>query len=199
MARTKNHALHDQRRREILLAAARIFRQKGFHLARTEDICELAKLSAGTVFRHFKTKQEMIEAIALIEVDSFLDNVKLLATKEGLLWLSRVKGADMKQLLRKSEFELGTDSWIELARAEGTRSLITRADRDAKLAMEKALLRGQLDGWVRKDVDAEGFAIVLLATLSGLLFDAELGFKLPNDAIARSLTHLMQSVVEADA
>jgi TetR/AcrR family transcriptional regulator, repressor for uid operon len=199
MARTKNPELHDQRRQQILLAASTVFSDKGFHLARTEEICEAASLSAGTVFRHFKTKQDMIEAIAEVEVQSFLADVSALASEEGLRWLSQLKGSDMKQLLRTSEFNLGSDSWLELARNERTRTLIVKADRQAKSIMEKAILRGQREGWIKKDVDAKGFAIVLLATLSGLLFDVELAFKLPQDAVARSLAYLMRSVIVARA
>jgi TetR/AcrR family transcriptional regulator, repressor for uid operon len=198
MARTKNPQLHDQRHREILLAAAKVFREKGFHRARTEEICEVAKLSAGTVFRLFKTKQDMIESIAHLEVQSFLSDIRMLASKEGLLWLSRLKSADVKQLLHTSEFDLGSDSWLELSRTEATRSLIDKADRAAKTAMEKALLRGQLEGWIHRDIDAKGFSIVLLATLSGLLFDVELGFNIPHSAVAGSLARLMQGVVCAN-
>ena len=45
MARPKNEKLEIQRREEILQAAARVFRAKGFHLARTEDICTEAETS----------------------------------------------------------------------------------------------------------------------------------------------------------
>jgi TetR/AcrR family transcriptional regulator, repressor for uid operon len=198
MARTKNPELHDQRQREILLAASKVFKEKGFHLARTEEICAVAGLSAGTVFRHFKTKQEMIEAIAQIEVQSFRNDVQQLATKDGLLWLSQIGTADIKQVLRASEFDLGSDSWRELAREEKTRALVVAADRDAKSSLEKALRLGQQEGWIRQEIDAKGFAVLLLATLSGLLLDEELGLKLPYDAVARSLAHMMQSIVRTD-
>jgi TetR/AcrR family transcriptional regulator, transcriptional repressor of aconitase len=52
-------------RTRILDAARRCFVRKGFHLTSMQDIQGEAGLSAGAVYRHFKSKDELICAIAL--------------------------------------------------------------------------------------------------------------------------------------
>ncbi|WP_244106837.1 TetR/AcrR family transcriptional regulator [Burkholderia cenocepacia] len=76
MARTRNENLHQQRRAQILTAAARVFKAKGFHGARTEDICAAADMSAGAVFRYFADKREMIDAIISVEVERYTAGIR---------------------------------------------------------------------------------------------------------------------------
>src|SRR6266496_1841977 len=51
------------RRREILDAAAACFARHGFHQASMQDICSEADLSPGAVYRYFRSKEEIIEAM----------------------------------------------------------------------------------------------------------------------------------------
>jgi TetR/AcrR family transcriptional regulator, repressor for uid operon len=142
MARTKDEALHAQRQQQILEAAASVFKAKGFHLARTEDICAEAGLSAGTVFRHFTDKHAMIRAIADIEVEQYAQQMEQLATPQGIRWLAQITAGDLAELLQSKAFELGTDSWLELARdAEGRKRL---------LSFDKRLRKKLADRWTAR-------------------------------------------------
>jgi AcrR family transcriptional regulator len=190
MARTKNEALHAQRQEEILEAAARVFRAKGFHLARTEDICSEAGLSAGTLFRHFADKRSMIMAIADIEFEGYRADLEQLATPEGIRWLAQIKPAELKQLLQPKGFQLGTDSWLELARDEEGRKRLLAFDKKLRQTFSAALRRGQADGWVRQSLDCDGATALVLALFSGLLFDSELGFPVDAKATARAMADL---------
>ncbi|WP_187491306.1 TetR/AcrR family transcriptional regulator, partial [Pantoea agglomerans] len=84
MARTRNENLHQQRREQVLAAATRVFKAKGFHGARTEDICAAADMSAGAVFRYFADKREMIDAIIVAEVERYTQDVERFLNREGL-------------------------------------------------------------------------------------------------------------------
>lgn len=55
---------HDSRRRQILDAARKVFARQGFHSASMQTICAEAKMSPGGVYRYFRSKEEMIAAIA---------------------------------------------------------------------------------------------------------------------------------------
>ncbi len=50
----------EQRRREILQAASRVFRQNGFATAGMREIAEEADLSPGNLYHYFKGKQEIL-------------------------------------------------------------------------------------------------------------------------------------------
>lgn len=64
MPRTKDEALTEKRRNEILDAAARVFVRHGFHRASMRQICGEAKLSAGAVYNYFPSKDQIIEGLA---------------------------------------------------------------------------------------------------------------------------------------
>jgi AcrR family transcriptional regulator len=52
------------RRAEILAAAARLFAVNGFHATSMADIISASELSAGAVYRYFRSKEELIAAVA---------------------------------------------------------------------------------------------------------------------------------------
>ena len=54
----------DARRRQILDAARACFVREGFHATSMQDVLREADLSAGAVYRYFKSKDEIILAIA---------------------------------------------------------------------------------------------------------------------------------------
>ncbi|MGC2580476.1 MAG: helix-turn-helix domain-containing protein, partial [Acidobacteriaceae bacterium] len=56
MQTTQN--LHESKRK-LLDAALHVIREKGYEAARIEDICEAARLTKGSFFHHFKSKDEL--------------------------------------------------------------------------------------------------------------------------------------------
>lgn len=197
MARTKDETLHQQRREAILRAAARVFKAEGFHRARTEDICAEAAASAGTVFRYFPDKRAMIMAIAELEFERYRQEIQRLATPEGLRWLTQIEAADLSELLRPTDFDLGTDSWLELARDADSRQRLLAFDRQLRADLVRELVRGQQEGWVRPSLDSGGAANVILAIFSGLDFDSELGATIEPAATAQALADLFRRFILA--
>ncbi|MFG2291833.1 TetR/AcrR family transcriptional regulator [Streptomyces sp. NPDC048603] len=63
MARVSQEHL-DARRRQILDGATRCFTRNGFHATSMQDVLKEADLSAGAVYRYFRSKDELIVAIA---------------------------------------------------------------------------------------------------------------------------------------
>jgi TetR/AcrR family transcriptional repressor of uid operon len=197
MARTKDDSLHEKRQEEILLAAARVFKAKGFHAARTEDICTEAGLSAGTVFRHFPDKRAMITAIAGRELEQYQREVLQLATRDGLQWLTRITEKELSELLCPTVYDLGADSWLELVRDEAGSKQLLAVDKKLRTTLAVALSRGQEEGWVRKSLDPEGAANVILAVLSGLAIDQEIGACTGTAATAAALSDLFSQFISA--
>lgn len=197
MPRIKDDALHQKRHEEILLAAARVFKVKGFHAARTEDICAEAGLSAGTVFRYFPDKRAMIIAIAKRELAQYRHEVQRLATKEGLQWLTRITDKDLPELLSPTVYDLGSDSWLELVRDEAGRKQLLAVDKKLRATLAAELARGQKEGWVRKSLEPQGVANVILAVFSGLAQDQEIGARTGTPATAAALSDLFSHFIQA--
>lgn len=68
-----------QRREEILDAAIRCFREKGFHAASMSSIAKAFGMSAGHIYNYFDSKEDIIEAI----VNRWLDNTTFTPSESG--------------------------------------------------------------------------------------------------------------------
>jgi len=195
MARKKDPELNAQRRSDILRSAARIFKEKGFHGARTEEICAEAGISPGTLFRHFSDKRAIILAIVELEYESFTNDVVRLANKEGLYWLQGISGAELMALIRPSEFNLHADSWLEIARDPERCSKLLEMDKSLREVLSEGLERGKSEGWVRDSVNAVGTTNILLAIFCGLIMDQQQGILIDADATARAFGNILKSIL----
>ncbi len=63
-------ALDANRRDELVLAAARLFVDKGFAATTTRDIAEAVGMRSGSPFYHFRSKQELLKAAMLAGLDT---------------------------------------------------------------------------------------------------------------------------------
>ena len=96
------------RRRELLSAAARLFRHQGFAATSTRDIAAAAGMQAGSPFYHFENKQVLLAAVMQEGMHS-----ALLHQKEALSALRDTPTAvDCLQALMRQHFEvlLGANS-----------------------------------------------------------------------------------------
>ncbi len=65
------------RREDILLAAAQVFYDKGYHRAKMEDIARLVDLTAGSLYHHFpEGKQELLLAVLNLGLDQLADQIQ---------------------------------------------------------------------------------------------------------------------------
>jgi AcrR family transcriptional regulator len=55
----------ERRKQQILVAAKRVFSEKGFNKATMEDIAQEAELSPGTLYLYFKNKEELYASLSL--------------------------------------------------------------------------------------------------------------------------------------
>ena len=55
----------ERRRQQIIVAAKRVFTEKGFNKATMEDIAKEAELSPGTLYLYFKNKEELYASLSL--------------------------------------------------------------------------------------------------------------------------------------
>ena len=63
----------DERRKEILDAARKVFVRDGLQGARTRDIATEAKVNIATLFHYFNSKDELFDAAVLQPLEAFVD------------------------------------------------------------------------------------------------------------------------------
>lgn len=197
MARPKNEQLQADRREEILAAAARVFKRKGFHAARTEDICAEAGMSSGSVFRYFSSKQEIILAIATREYEFYRAIIRNISSKEGLIWLSQLDAAGLGTLLAPSDSGLGIDSWLELHRDPEWHERLLPSELEIRGLLAERLAEGQREGWVVPTVDCHGMAYLLCALFDGLMIDQEMDIPVHGEAMAATIARLVRGILHS--
>ncbi len=66
----------EDRRREIVETARRLFETKGFEHASMQDVMESLGIAKGTIYHYFKSKQELLEAVIEQMVDESLADMQ---------------------------------------------------------------------------------------------------------------------------
>ncbi len=64
------------RRDEILTSAVRLFHEKGYHSTGIDDIGAAAGITGPAVYRHFKSKEEILETLLVGNAEEWLANAR---------------------------------------------------------------------------------------------------------------------------
>jgi len=162
----------ESRRREIVDAAMTCFSRQGFHRTTMQDIVRETGRSAGAIYRYFKSKEDIVAAIA----------EERHATEEVML-REAASRADVKTALRQlTRGLLGrlTDPgeqrwrritvqvWAEALRNERVMEVVRHGLDDPIEMLADLVRRGQRDGTL-PDVDPVGTARVFAAIFHGLV------------------------------
>ncbi|WP_194543814.1 TetR/AcrR family transcriptional regulator [Paenibacillus sp. JZ16] len=80
----------EERRNEILDAADELFAQKGFDGTSTNDILEKVGIARGTLYHHFKSKEDIMDALIDRYSDGLLDAAQVIAADKTIPVVERV-------------------------------------------------------------------------------------------------------------
>src|SRR5215475_8344687 len=68
---------------EIIEAAARVFAQRGFHGATTQDIADVLGIRQASLYYYFPSKEGALEQVCLKGVEGFFEAAKAIAAAPG--------------------------------------------------------------------------------------------------------------------
>ena len=170
---TEEHRL--ARRAQIVAAARTCVIEEGFHKTTMADVIRESGLSAGAVYGYFKSKEEIVAAIAedaLSTVDELFEN--LLASDEPLTPLAALE-ATVDQVVRVAGAPAGdvtriaVQAWAEALRNEDIRQIAK--GKYCKLRNHFLVIarRAQADGTLDPDVDPEHVAQVMFSMIPGFV------------------------------
>lgn len=80
----------EERRNEILDAADELFGQKGFDGTSTNDILEKVGIARGTLYYHFKSKEDIMDALVDRYSDRLLGSAQEIAADESIPVVERI-------------------------------------------------------------------------------------------------------------
>lgn len=157
------------RREEIAVAALRIIGERGIASLTTTTLAEEVGVTSGALFRHFKSREEMLQEAAqyaLAKIDSTFPDPTL-APLERLLALAenrvRIVGADpgVAWVLRSEQayLSLPADAVARL------RDLVMRSKRFVLAALRD----GCADGTIRNDIEPEILFVPVMGTIHALI------------------------------
>ena len=158
----------EERRRQILAAATRVFARKGFHGARVGDIAAEAGVAHGLLYHYFKAKDELLETIFRDTWTQMLERISEVETSEesSREQVRRVAALVLRAWNRDPDL-------VRLLVREITRSphLQEEVDeiRHAFDALERIIRRGQERGDFRRDLDPRVSAYVFYGALEEVL------------------------------
>ncbi|MEU9291401.1 TetR/AcrR family transcriptional regulator [Streptomyces sp. NPDC048275] len=168
----------DARREQILDAARRCFLRDGFHSASMQDLFAEAGLSAGAVYRHFTSKDEMILAIAEENMRDVLDITLAVATNQQ----DQSIGAVMAELLdvvraKSADGDLAGLAVLVWGEAMRNGSLARKLDQlMARMRADLVMLvrDHQGNGGMPTSVTAEAIASTMISVLPGYILQLAL-------------------------
>jgi AcrR family transcriptional regulator len=168
----------EDKRRQLLDAAVRVFARKGYHASRVGDIAEEAGVAHGLLYHYFKSKDEVLEAV-------FHENWSLLQLRIASVEETDEPAAD--QLRHIAAIVLRT--WLHLPDVV---TVVVRefgrspelAERIGELAqpievIERTIERGIERGEFRSDIDPRIAATVVYGSIDEVLTGWVLG-RLPS-------------------
>ncbi|NIK57412.1 TetR family transcriptional regulator [Kribbella shirazensis] len=170
---TDEHRL--ARRAQIVAAARTCVIEEGFHKTTMADVIRESGLSAGAVYGYFKSKEEIVGAIAedaLSTVDEVFEQI--LATEGPLTPVAALETA-LKHVVVIAErpggdvTRVGVQAWSEALRNPAV--MATAADKYTRLRdhFEAVVRRAQADGTVDPDANPKHVAQVMFGTLPGFI------------------------------
>ncbi|MFB8046838.1 TetR/AcrR family transcriptional regulator [Streptomyces hydrogenans] len=198
MARVSQEHL-DARRRQILDGAARCFARNGFHATSMQDVLAEAGLSAGAVYRYFRSKDELIQAIAEETFSSvrtaFVEAAAstppptpdvLVARVVTIVLEERISGADRHAFAR-----LIVQVWAETLRDETLAKALAQGF-DAMRALWSELFDAyRASGVLTADVSSEVMARTLIAAVQGFIAQQALFGDVEIEVLGEGLRGLM--------
>jgi AcrR family transcriptional regulator len=167
----------EARRQQVLDAAAECFARKGFHRTTMHDICQMAELSPGAVYRYFRSKDEIIEAMeeqgrqhsaAVIDAVTS-ERTETLDILEGLVDVFFSKLEDVRDCAVHIEL------WAEALSNPKIKDTIVRIDESIREAFNHRVVQAaQKRGEINPGLDPDAVARVMMAFWDGLVLQKTL-------------------------
>jgi TetR/AcrR family transcriptional regulator, cholesterol catabolism regulator len=154
-----------QRRRapQIIEAAARVFAERGFHGATTQDIANVLGIKQASLYYYFSSKEAALELVCLKGVEGFFDAAKAIAARRenSRKRLTALIISHLSPLIDRSDFvKVFLNERQYLPRE--SRRRIGRVSRGLERIFEDVIREGVAKGEFRADLDPRLSTLAIL-------------------------------------
>lgn len=186
------------RRQEILDVAVRCFARDGFHKVSMDTIIKEGDLSAGAIYRYFRSKDEIIAAIAQQRhaqetalLAKFLESEDLAVALPSLAkaFFLLLKSPE-EQMRRK----VGIQVWAEALRSKQILEILERGI-DQRKILTDAFARAQRSGRLSKLVEPDALSRLMLAILQGFILQQAWEPKVKREDFLNAFTFVCKAIL----
>lgn len=195
--RTADPELHQQRRSEILRAAAICFAAKGIHQASMADIAKAAKVSMGLLYRYFQDKAEIVVSFASLERELAQISIQKFAhSQTPMLALNLLVTEFIGYQTRPDVARLSCEVIAEASRNKAVLAAIQNDDQLLKAALIAAFTSQQSAGRIANEHTPLALTELLMTFFDGCIgrsvcdtkFDAQQTSSVFMEVLAKLLT-----------
>lgn len=169
----------EARKEKILEAALECFSTKGYYASTVDDIVKYSKLSKGSVYNYFKSKEEIFISLlhqrnvsvleeltqSLAEISSPLEKLRY--------WIK----TDIPYNINKKKFmHVHIESWLYAADAPHVKEVLKEQfDLSFQLTQE-IVIQGQEAGEIRQNIDPDAASAMFWSLHDGIWLHASIGY-----------------------
>jgi len=183
---TDRSIAQEERRRQILDAAVRVFARSGYHGSRVGDIAEEAGVAHGLLYHYFPSKEAVLQTIFRENWGQLIERFRAVEAADEPA-PEKLEGI-AKILLRtwRNDPDLVTVMVREVARSQQLQGQVEEV-REAFVIVQRVIEEGQATGAFRRDLDARLASWVVYGGLEEVLTGWVLG-QLPagEDEVAKA-------------
>jgi TetR/AcrR family fatty acid metabolism transcriptional regulator len=171
---TDRSIAQEEKRKQILDAAVRVFARSGYHGSRVGDIAEEAGVAHGLLYHYFSSKEQVLQTIFRENWGELLERFRAVEVSDETAG-EKLAGI-AKILLRtwRNDPDLVTVMVREVARSAQLQGQVDEV-REAFAIVQRVIEQGQEDGSFRPDVDARLASWVVYGGLEEVLTGWVLG------------------------
>lgn len=160
----------EERRNEILDVAERLFGTKGFDNTSTNDILNEIGIARGTLYYHFKSKEDILDAMIERMTGQLVAKAKVISEKKELPVLQRLT---MMIMALNVDNDLGREVMEQVHRAQN--ALMHQKMRERLLTGVNPLITGLIEEGIEQGIchtDYPAEVVEMTMLYSNMAFDA---------------------------
>lgn len=158
----------NQKRSDILAAARILFREKGFHNAKMDDIAQRAGVGKGTLYEYFKNKQEIFDETCIEYVKSIQEHVEEIRSKNISFNKKIILLFKKRQNAELEDFEKYPIDYIvsykNIISEKVVKTMFEYISNVNEIIVE-IIDQGKDEGVVRKDIPSDIIACSIIGTM----------------------------------
>ena len=158
-----------KKRGKVVDAAARVFAERGFHGASTQDIADLLGMRQASLYYYFPSKEAALEEVCAVGAAGFLENAEEIAKSDGSPEeiLNDLLVAHVMPLERKADYVqtfLNERKWLPTE----SRRRVGHMARRIEAIFERIIRDGVRSGAFRRDLNPRLTVLGLLGMMNAV-------------------------------